>query len=85
MQSSHHTTPCNTITPRNRFFSMAQVCEMAGISRSTLIRAEKSGSAPPGRRFGARCVRFDRIQIEQWLSTGKWSPLPWQQEEVSNA
>jgi len=85
MQSSHHTIPRSKITPQKRFYSIKEVCEIAAISRSTLIRAEISGSCPPGRRFGARCVRYDRQQIEQWLATGSWSLLPWQQQqEVSH-
>jgi|GEM_PF-5522448 len=85
MQSSHHTTFSTKTTPQKRFYNTKEVCEIAGISRSTLIRAELSGSCPQGRRFGARCVRYDRQQIDQWLATGSWSLLPWQQQqEVSH-
>lgn len=68
------------ITPQKRFYDMKEVCCLAGISRSTMNRAEKLGFAPKGRRFGARCVRFDREQIDQWLATGSWLPLPWQEQ-----
>lgn len=67
--------------PKKRFYSIKEVCSIASISRSTVIRAEKSGTCPPGRRFGTRCIRFDKSQIDQWLATGSWSSLQWQQQE----
>lgn len=70
-----------TATPQKRFYNIREICSMAGISRSTLVRAEISGSCPPGRRFGKRCVRFDKSQVDAWLATGSWAT----HQEVSNA
>lgn len=85
MQSSQHTTPSNKIVPQKRWYNKKEVCAAAQISLSTLVRAELAGTCPPGRRFGARCCRYDARQVEEWLATGSWSPLPWQQQqEVSH-
>jgi predicted DNA-binding transcriptional regulator AlpA len=64
-----------------RFYTPREVCLLGGFSRSYLYRAEKYGVCPPGRRFSARCCRFEKSQIDQWLETGSWSPLPWQQND----
>ena len=56
--------PASTVAPL--LLSIADVCALLNVSRSTLLRLEKSG-ALPGRLVLGGQVRYHRQVIEAWL------------------
>lgn len=55
--------------------SIKEVAELSGLSVPTLNRYEREGKMPKARRFSARCVRWPRPIVMQWLQ-GEWEPTP---------
>lgn len=54
--------------------SVAQLCTMLNVSRSTIVRMQQSGSLPGQIKLG-RSVRYHREEIENWLRGFKSAPI----------
>jgi predicted DNA-binding transcriptional regulator AlpA len=55
--------------------SVKEVAQLSGLSVPTLIRYEREGKIPKARRLSARCVRWSREVILEWLK-GECEPTP---------
>jgi len=56
--------PASTVAPL--LLTVADVCALLNVSRSTLLRLEKAGSLPGRVKLGGQ-VRYHREKIERWL------------------
>ncbi len=56
--------PASTVSPL--LLTVADVCALLNISRSTLFRLEQSGGLPGRVKLGGQ-VRYHRETIEEWL------------------
>lgn len=57
----------NDIQTKPRNFSVDQVCEWAGIARSTFYGMVKMGTAPQGFKLGKRRL-FPVAALEEWMA-----------------
>ena len=44
-----------------------EVSRIAGIGKSEIWRRVKAGSFPAPVKLGARCVRWNLVEVEQWV------------------
>jgi excisionase family DNA binding protein len=64
-------------SPTKQLLSVADVCEVLDVSRTTLYRLKSSGKLPRCIKLG-RSVKYRRDEIEAWIAAGcpprsKWS------------
>lgn len=50
-----------------RFLRIGEVCELVGVSRTTIWRWVRSGHFPPKRQLGPNSVGWPAHEVEQWL------------------
>jgi len=52
-----------------RLVRLPEVCELTGLSRSSLYRAINSGLFPKSVQLGERSVAWRIIEVEDWINT----------------
>lgn len=57
-----------------RYLSVKEVCELTGLSKST-IYCEIYKRCIPYFKLGPRIVRFDREEIEEWIKNRPFKPM----------
>lgn len=55
-------------TARNRLIRLSEVCDMVGLSRSTIYQRIAAGTFPPNCRVGARATRWRMADVEDWMA-----------------
>jgi prophage regulatory protein len=53
----------------DRNLRFREVCNMTGLSRTTLWRLERDGQFPRRRRLSARCVAWLESEVEAWVAS----------------
>jgi excisionase family DNA binding protein len=61
-----------TIEPLPPILNVKQVCDLAGVSESTVRRAIRAGHLQ-GSRIGGRTLRFTTEDIRRWMSSTQTS------------
>ena len=51
-----------------RLLRTRDVAELLDVSCETVLRWHRSGKLPGGRRLASNVLRFDRDEVEAWLS-----------------
>jgi len=51
----------------NTIMRIPRVCEIVGLSRSTIYRLERAGEFPRRRRLGVNSVGWMSSDIQQWI------------------
>ena len=52
-----------------KFYRIAQVCQMLLVSRSTLWRWSTQGLFPPRRNLGPNSVAFLKSEVDAWIES----------------
>lgn len=60
------------MTETKQLYSIQDVSSLSGLSVPTINRYIRAGKMPPAIRLSARCIRWPRELIMQWLR-GEWS------------
>lgn len=48
---------------------ITEVCQIVGLSKSSVYRLEKKGEFPSRRMFGIRAVRWMKSEVTEFMST----------------
>lgn len=63
------------------FYSMKEVCELTGFSRTHIYRLERLGRFPRRRKLGLAKIAFVRSEVHAWMDSLPKPDLP--EEDLS--
>ena len=57
------------------FYSMKEVCDLTGFSRTHIYRLEAAGLFVRRRKLGLAKIGFKRVEVDDWLANRPFAPL----------
>lgn len=79
MQTNTITQTTKTVPPISSdrgFYSMKEVCELTGFSRTHIYRLERVGRFPRRRKLGLAKIGFVRSEVHHWMENLPRPDLP---------
>jgi prophage regulatory protein len=60
--------PSLTVLTERRFLRRAEVEQKTGFKRAHIYNLMKEGKFPKALRLGVRAVRWDSVEVDQWMA-----------------
>lgn len=63
------------------FYSMKEVCQLTGFSRTHIYRLEAKRLFPRRRKLGLAKIGFVRLEVDDWIANRPFGSLPPEDDE----